>query len=347
MKLALRPAHYFSPALCSRAPSPAQSPPWVPHRLRSEAWRSGPGPPPQLPVRRRPGSFAAALGMLRDVRGGRFASPALALGGRWADERLQLELGRPELELPGVSPPPPSLRARQPEPAREPREAASQHPSQSSLVRSPARGSPREGASPLGRVPRAGTARARTGLHENSLRVLLSCSTMSAKSAISKEIFAPLDERMLGAVQVKRRTKKKIPFLATGGQGEYLTYICLSVTNKKPTQASITKVKQFEGSTSFVRRSQWMLEQLRQVNGIDPNRDSAEFDLLFENAFDQWVASTASEKCTFFQILHHTCQRYLTDRKPEFINCQSKIMGEDRLGSFDPLMPATGSRGPL
>ncbi|KAF3830223.1 hypothetical protein GH733_004042 [Mirounga leonina] len=102
---------------------------------------------------------------------------------------------------------------------------------------------------------------------------------------------------------------------------------CIPVTNKKPTQASITKVKQFEGSTSFVRRSQWMLEQLRQVNGIDPNRDSAEFDLLFENAFDQWVASTASEKCTFFQILHHTCQRYLTDRKPEFINCQSKIMG--------------------
>ncbi|NWZ14457.1 STXB6 protein, partial [Agelaius phoeniceus] len=159
---------------------------------------------------------------------------------------------------------------------------------------------------------------------------------MNAKSAISKEIFAPHDERMLGAVQVKRRTKKKIPFLATGGQGEYLTYICLSgnymfsicsVTNKKPAQASITKVKQFEGSTSFVRRTQWMLEQLRQVNGIDPNRDSPEFDLLFENAFDQWVANTASEKCTFFQILHHTCQRYLTDKKPEFINCQSKIMG--------------------
>lgn len=47
-----------------------------------------------------------------------------------------------------------------------------------------------------------------------------------------------------------------------------------TVTNKKPAQASITKVKQFEGSTSFVRRSQWMLEQLRQVNGIDPHRVS-------------------------------------------------------------------------
>ncbi|XP_006632482.1 syntaxin-binding protein 6 isoform X2 [Lepisosteus oculatus] len=150
---------------------------------------------------------------------------------------------------------------------------------------------------------------------------------MSAKSAINKEIFAPHDERMLGAVQVKRRTKKKIPFLATGGQGDYMTYICLSVTNKKPSQVSITKVKQFEGSSSFVRRSQWTIDQLRQVNGIDPNRDCAEFDLVFDNTFDQWVAGSAGEKCTFVQILHHTCQRHIADRKPEFINCQSKLLG--------------------
>lgn len=148
---------------------------------------------------------------------------------------------------------------------------------------------------------------------------------MSAKATISKEVFSPQDERMLGAVLVKRRTKKKIPFLATGGQGEYRTYICLSVTNKKPSQVYITKVKQFEGSTGFVRRSQWTLDQLRQVNGIDPNRESPEFDLQFDNASDQWVASSGSEKFTFFQILHHTCQRYLSERKPEFINCQSRL----------------------
>ncbi|KAM4013031.1 syntaxin-binding protein 6 isoform 1-T3 [Anomaloglossus baeobatrachus] len=148
---------------------------------------------------------------------------------------------------------------------------------------------------------------------------------MSAKATISKEVFSPQDERMLGAVLVKRRTKKKIPFLATGGQGEYRTYICLSVTNKKPSQVYITKVKQFEGSSCFVRRSQWTLDQLRQVNGIDPNRESPEFDLQFDNASDQWVASSGSEKFTFFQILHHTCQRYLSDRKPEFINCQSRL----------------------
>uniref|UniRef100_A0A8C7F346 Syntaxin binding protein 6 (amisyn) n=1 Tax=Oncorhynchus kisutch TaxID=8019 RepID=A0A8C7F346_ONCKI len=51
---------------------------------------------------------------------------------------------------------------------------------------------------------------------------------MSAKSAINKEVFTPHDEKMLVAVQVKRRTKKKIPFLATGGQGDYMTFICLS-----------------------------------------------------------------------------------------------------------------------
>ncbi|KAE8587511.1 hypothetical protein XENTR_v10022001 [Xenopus tropicalis] len=149
---------------------------------------------------------------------------------------------------------------------------------------------------------------------------------MSAKATINKEVFTPQDERMLGAVLVKRRTKKKIPFLATGGQGEYRTYICISVTNKRPAQVYITKVKQFEGATSFVRRSQWMLEQLRQVNGTDANRqESPEFDLQFDNASDQWVASSGSEKFTFFQILYHTCQRHLSDRKPEFINCPSKL----------------------
>ncbi|KAM9293974.1 syntaxin-binding protein 6 isoform 2-T2 [Gastrophryne carolinensis] len=51
---------------------------------------------------------------------------------------------------------------------------------------------------------------------------------MSSKATISKEVFSPQDERMLGAVLVKRRTKKRIPFLATGGQGEYQTYICIS-----------------------------------------------------------------------------------------------------------------------
>lgn len=45
-----------------------------------------------------------------------------------------------------------------------------------------------------------------------------------------------------------------------------------TVTNKKPSHVSITKVKQFQGSSAFVKRSQWTIDQLRQVNGIDPNK---------------------------------------------------------------------------
>ena len=151
------------------------------------------------------------------------------------------------------------------------------------------------------------------------------------------------------------------------------------MTNKKPSSVSITKVKQFQGSSAFIKRSQWTIDQLRQVNGIDPNKvcsvihfsylsfnscydyiarndfrfnksiyihlfstcypcyvmlafaifskDCPEFDLTFDNALDQWVASSAGEKCTFIQILHHTCQRYSSARKPEFANCQSKLLG--------------------
>lgn len=45
-----------------------------------------------------------------------------------------------------------------------------------------------------------------------------------------------------------------------------------TVTNKKPSHVSITKVKQFQGSSAFVKRSQWTINQLQQVNGIDPNK---------------------------------------------------------------------------
>ncbi|KAM6953943.1 syntaxin binding protein 6 (amisyn), like [Aplochiton taeniatus] len=133
---------------------------------------------------------------------------------------------------------------------------------------------------------------------------------MNIQSAINKELFAPRDERMLVAVEVRRRKKKRVPFLPTGGTGDYATFICLSVTNKRPAQLLITKVKQFGGFPSFTRRSQWRVEQLRLVDGINPNKECPEFDLVFDSALDQWVASSAAEKCIFVQILYHACQTY-------------------------------------
>ncbi|KAM4522542.1 syntaxin binding protein 6 (amisyn), like [Odontesthes bonariensis] len=135
-------------------------------------------------------------------------------------------------------------------------------------------------------------------------------TTMNIQSVINKEIFIPHDERMLVAVEAQRRKRKRMSFLPARSKGDYTTFICVSVTNSRPHQLLITKVKQFGGSTSFTRRSQWTVEQLRQVNGINPNKDSPEFDLVFDNAVDQWVAHSSAEKCLFVQILYHACQTY-------------------------------------
>ncbi|KAK1889177.1 Syntaxin-binding protein 6 [Dissostichus eleginoides] len=133
---------------------------------------------------------------------------------------------------------------------------------------------------------------------------------MSVQSAINKELFIPRDERMLVAVEVSRRKRKRMSFLPTGAGGDYNTFICVSVTNTRPHQLLITKVKQFGGSSTFTKRTQWTVEKLRQVNGINPNKDCPEFDLVFDGAVDQWVASSSAEKCLFVQILYHACKTY-------------------------------------
>ncbi|XP_054617127.1 syntaxin binding protein 6 (amisyn), like isoform X1 [Dunckerocampus dactyliophorus] len=133
---------------------------------------------------------------------------------------------------------------------------------------------------------------------------------MSSQSAINKDVFIPCNERMLVAVEVRRRKKKRMSFLSPVSKGDYATFICVSVTNTRPHQLIISKVKRFSGTSTFTRTSQWVVEQLRQVNGINPNKDSPEFDLVFVNTVDQWVASSAAEKCILVQILYRACQTY-------------------------------------
>lgn len=43
-------------------------------------------------------------------------------------------------------------------------------------------------------------------------------------------------------------------------------------------------------------------------------KDSPEFDLVFDNTVDHWVASSSAEKCIFVQILYHACQAYREGR---------------------------------
>uniref|UniRef100_A0A8C2DMK7 Syntaxin binding protein 6 (amisyn), like n=2 Tax=Cyprinus carpio TaxID=7962 RepID=A0A8C2DMK7_CYPCA len=49
---------------------------------------------------------------------------------------------------------------------------------------------------------------------------------MNIQSAISREIFVPRDEKLLVAIEVRRRMKKKgLSFLNAGRKRDYLTYL--------------------------------------------------------------------------------------------------------------------------
>ncbi|XP_056619619.1 syntaxin binding protein 6 (amisyn), like isoform X1 [Triplophysa dalaica] len=207
----------------------------------------------------------------------------------------------------------------------------------------------------------------KTGLQKTFLRSLgleratklfcyIDTLKMNIQSAISREIFIPSDEKLLVAIEVRRRIRRKLSFLKGGLKKDYLTFLCLSVNNSRPAEALITKVKRYRGTRQYFKRSQWSVRQLRQVNGVNPNEDSPEFDLVLDRTSDQWEASSAAEKCMFVQVLYHACKNYWEanpgqnnpsspgDQKipgaPEikkshgetlrtkFVNCQPKLMGD-------------------
>lgn len=62
---------------------------------------------------------------------------------------------------------------------------------------------------------------------------------MSIQSTINREIFVPIDQKLLVAIEVKRRNKRKLPFLSAARKGKYATFICLS-GNIQPTLVKIS-----------------------------------------------------------------------------------------------------------
>lgn len=55
---------------------------------------------------------------------------------------------------------------------------------------------------------------------------------MNIQSAINKEVFIPREERLLVAVEVRRRKRKRALFLPPGAKGNYATFICVSGNRK-------------------------------------------------------------------------------------------------------------------
>lgn len=54
---------------------------------------------------------------------------------------------------------------------------------------------------------------------------------MNIESEINKELFVPQNERLLVALEVQRRQKKRRSFLPTSSREDYTTFICVSGKN--------------------------------------------------------------------------------------------------------------------
>lgn len=131
---------------------------------------------------------------------------------------------------------------------------------------------------------------------------------MNNQNGLNKELFVPSGELLLVAVEVQRAQRRYRSLLSTRKRGN-TTFLCVSVTKRKPQQLYISKVKRTGDSLN--RKSQWTVQELRQVNGINPHKDTPEFELTFDNSVDHWVTRSAADKCIFVQVLYGACKTHL------------------------------------
>lgn len=133
-------------------------------------------------------------------------------------------------------------------------------------------------------------------------------SKMNNQNGLNKELFVPRGELLLVVVEVQRVQRRYRALLSTRKRGNK-TFICVSVTKNKPQHLYISKVK--KTGDSLIRKCQWTVQELRQVNGINPHKDTPEFELTFDNSVDHWVTRSAADKCIFIQVLYGACKTHL------------------------------------
>uniref|UniRef100_A0A914X136 Exocyst complex component Sec3 PIP2-binding N-terminal domain-containing protein n=1 Tax=Plectus sambesii TaxID=2011161 RepID=A0A914X136_9BILA len=129
------------------------------------------------------------------------------------------------------------------------------------------------------------------------------------RASLQRELFQPDDERLMAVINVVKSGKKK---------KKDSTFLCLAVTTNQPITVRLYQVKSDKGDV-FKKKSTWLLRQVRQVNGINPRKQTGEFELLIDKVF-RWTATNVAEKDPFIKQLWKLSNRYLPVQKPEFVN---------------------------
>uniref|UniRef100_A0A7M4EI23 Exocyst complex component Sec3 PIP2-binding N-terminal domain-containing protein n=1 Tax=Crocodylus porosus TaxID=8502 RepID=A0A7M4EI23_CROPO len=123
---------------------------------------------------------------------------------------------------------------------------------------------------------------------------------------LEKDVFAPLNERLLEIVHIWKTGKKR--------KGSVL---CVVVANYRPIQLFLVKVKADRGE-QYKITNRWLLKYLKLVDGKTVNQ--LQFDKVYK-----WTAGSCDEKNAFIRCLWKLNHRYLSGTIT-FVNVPSCTM---------------------
>uniref|UniRef100_A0A7I4KG83 BMA-SEC-3 n=1 Tax=Brugia malayi TaxID=6279 RepID=A0A7I4KG83_BRUMA len=129
-------------------------------------------------------------------------------------------------------------------------------------------------------------------------------------SDLQRAVFQVADERLVAVANIVRVDSKKC---------RKPTFLCLAVTTDQPIAVRLYFVRN-EKEGCYKKKRQFALRDVKTVDGINPRKLTAEFDLVVDDRLFRFCAFTTEEKDSFIKQLYKFANKYLPVQKPDFVN---------------------------
>ncbi|VDN07869.1 unnamed protein product [Thelazia callipaeda] len=129
-------------------------------------------------------------------------------------------------------------------------------------------------------------------------------------SDLQRALFHLDDERLVAVANIVRIDNKK---------RRKPTFLCLAVTTDQPISVRLYFVRS-EKDDYYKKKRQFTLRDVKTVDGINPRKLTAEFELVVGDRLFKLCASTAEDKDSFIKQLYKFANKYLPVQKPDFVN---------------------------
>lgn len=125
------------------------------------------------------------------------------------------------------------------------------------------------------------------------------------KYILQKEVFDPLDERILSICNVSKLYKKRKN-----------SYLCILTTTKVKNLVTLCQIKQQDKGV-YKKKRVWNLEDVKLVDCKNENSETHEFDLLLEKPY-KWFAPNLHERQNLITILYRQINKHVQEEKVIF-----------------------------